>query len=590
MRLIFAIKFSRVLIFLEPVLKRFKLLRLWKIATYLTRRKGEMFTQSVYGPYLESNSNDHQYYLCATGRSGFKLHDILRRKNKSDFVFIDVGANIGLYSLLADQNPRCQQVYAIDPNPVVFDQLKKNADYNQADKIKAYNIGIADKNGIKAFFYKDWHRGLGNFLGKGDFEVQVPVRNYSFFDELHDNHRGQSFFLKIDVEGYEPEVVQQVLDSHLTDNIDEVFIEISPKWNSSEQIEFIFSAMKQIGLKEVWRSSNLEQFDIHFKRPEIYAMVDQERLRLGSWDRPGNDSPKYTICISNYNMADTLERAVSSVVEQLDDQYEVLVIDDTSTDESVKVLKMLAAKYSRFRFIALPKDRQRLLGETRNISVRAARGEYVLLHIDADDVWEPYLMDFVNLFHRIETIKEQDFYLVGQQTGIAKRSFLLGHGPYENIYRGEDRNLMFRVAEKDAVVYMDYQVFRTRLTRPPTKQFFKTVGDVWSHIMYDMRIKEPRGKYIGDALWGPFGGSQFGKKLALLRALIVIPAYIASRSKSKFNFDISWEEFMAHREKNRGTYSELMINSGGDPDISFLSPKAQEIFSYKVESVGFRNS
>ncbi len=97
-------------------------------------------------------------------------------------------------------------------------------------------------------------------------------------------------------------------------------------------------------------------------------------------------NPLYSVCVCNYNMADTLERAMTSVVEQLDNRFEVLVVDDGSTDESIHILKKLAEKYEIFRFISLNRDKSRLLGKTRNFSIREAKGEYVLLHIDADDV------------------------------------------------------------------------------------------------------------------------------------------------------------------------------------------------------------
>src|SRR3990172_7137573 len=105
--------------------------------------------------------------------------------------------------------------------------------------------------------------------------------------------------------------------------------------------------------------------------------------------------PTYSICICNYNMADTLERALVSVLDQVDRDYEILVIDDGSSDESVSILRALAGRYTALRVIELERDPKRRLGETRNISVREARGEYVILHVDTDDVWEPYIKDFV---------------------------------------------------------------------------------------------------------------------------------------------------------------------------------------------------
>ena len=145
--------------------------------------------------------------------------------------------------------------------------------------------------------------------------------------------------------------------------------------------------------------------------------------------------PTYSICICNYNMSDTLERSLSSILDQIDERYEVLLVDDGSTDCSVAIVKKLQKKYDLLRLLTLKREKNRHLGETRNISIKEAQGTYVILHIDTDDVWEPYINDFVNLFHCLEHCIKRDFLASGQQINIARRDFLLKHGPYRNIQR-----------------------------------------------------------------------------------------------------------------------------------------------------------
>ena len=62
-------------------------------------------------------------------------------------------------------------------------------------------------------------------------------------------------------------------------------------------------------------------------------------------------TPLYSVCICNYNMKDYLEKSLKSILEQLDDRYEVLVIDDGSNDGSLEVLANLEKKYQIMRFI-----------------------------------------------------------------------------------------------------------------------------------------------------------------------------------------------------------------------------------------------
>ena len=120
----------------------------------------------------------------------------------------------------------------------------------------------------------------------------------------------------------------------------------------------------------------------------------------------------YSICIANYNMSETLIASLESVLNQLDEKYEVIVVDDGSADNSVEKLLNLREKYLNLRVIPLLRDNRRKLGETRNISIRAARGKYVILHIDADDIWEPYINSFAKIYHELEKRLEiNDFML-----------------------------------------------------------------------------------------------------------------------------------------------------------------------------------
>ena len=173
--------------------------------------------------------------------------------------------------------------------------------------------------------------------------------------------------------------------------------------------------------------------------------------------------PKYSVCICNYNMANTLDLSLKSVINQLNDDYEVLVIDDGSKDNSLQVLYEIKKKFNNFRYIPLIRERARKLGETRNISIKAARGEYVILHLDADDIWDEYIQSFVSIYHEIEKrLNINDFLLSGKQIQMANRELLL-RNKYRNIYYGEDRMLWNDLAIQGKYYALDHQVFRKRI-------------------------------------------------------------------------------------------------------------------------------
>ncbi|SFP75946.1 Glycosyl transferase family 2 [Geopseudomonas sagittaria] len=89
-----------------------------------------------------------------------------------------------------------------------------------------------------------------------------------------------------------------------------------------------------------------------------------------------------SVVIPAYNYARLLPRAVESVLPQLTDSCELLVVDDGSTDDTPQVLNALQAQYpGRFRAIRKTNGGA---SSARNLGIRESRGQY-LVFLDADD-------------------------------------------------------------------------------------------------------------------------------------------------------------------------------------------------------------
>jgi len=86
-----------------------------------------------------------------------------------------------------------------------------------------------------------------------------------------------------------------------------------------------------------------------------------------------------------YNAARYLREAIASVLAQRVTDFELLVIDDGSTDETRVVAEGFAARDTRIRVLASPHAG---VSAARNTGMRAARGDYFAL-LDSDDQWMP---------------------------------------------------------------------------------------------------------------------------------------------------------------------------------------------------------
>lgn len=194
---------------------------------------------------------------------------------------------------------------------------------------------------------------------------------------------------------------------------------------------------------------------------------------------------QYSIAVCNYNMADTLERSLRSILDQIDDRYELVIVDDGSTDESVAIVEELQLDYDSLRLIELPPDPGRHLGETRNIGVRQARGEHVFLQLDADDVYEPVIQDFTTIYETFRAGLSEPFLFKGNSLTVAPKQLLLKHGPYRNLPVGaEDLDMWRRLLAADSILWLTHDSPKTEISTSTGP-----VSDLMESIRRGVRVR-----------------------------------------------------------------------------------------------------
>lgn len=88
-----------------------------------------------------------------------------------------------------------------------------------------------------------------------------------------------------------------------------------------------------------------------------------------------------------YNAARCIQDTIQSVISQTYQDWEMLIVDDCSTDNSVEIVKSLAAKEPRIKLFSTEKP-SGSPSLPRNIGIENAKGEYIAF-LDADDLWLP---------------------------------------------------------------------------------------------------------------------------------------------------------------------------------------------------------
>ncbi len=177
---------------------------------------------------------------------------------------------------------------------------------------------------------------------------------------------------------------------------------------------------------------------------------------------------RFTVAISAYNIENYVKRAIDSVLNQTFKNYELLVIDDCSTDSTMEVIKQIVGQEAK---ILQTKKNSGTAAASRNIAIENAKGEY-LLFLDGDDE-----------LYSNETLKEIDEHIKENKYDIV----YLG---YENVGHTEN---YYRISNKEN---------STREARLICDESFSVSSKVWNvEFLRNNNIRFKEGMYYEDELF-----------------------------------------------------------------------------------------
>lgn len=255
--------------------------------------------------------------------------------------------------------------------------------------------------------------------------------------------------------------------------------------------------------------------------------------------QPSNDlnsiMPFFSIVIPTFNRAALVERAVKSVLAQSFNDFEVIVVDDGSTDDTKNTLQKFSSD-SRFKYIFQENQKE---SAARNNGVSVASGDYVCF-LDSDDVYYPNHLEvlkqaieenqhapaFYHTFSDIinergEVRKKQERY-VEAENAIYKvyvnkalpdnvclpKSIAKNYRFREDIYNDEDAELFYRIAADFPVISIPVY----------TVLYYEHGGNTVNHLPsanhYYNRILSLRAYLNNPTVKGAFPEGFFEKRLS----------------------------------------------------------------------------
>lgn len=98
-------------------------------------------------------------------------------------------------------------------------------------------------------------------------------------------------------------------------------------------------------------------------------------------------SPKITIVVPAYNAGGYIKNTIDSVLKQTFSDFELLIVNDCSKDNTVEIVMDYMARDVRIRLINLPVNMGAPAGP-RNVGIKQSLGKWIAF-LDSDDIWHP---------------------------------------------------------------------------------------------------------------------------------------------------------------------------------------------------------
>lgn len=109
--------------------------------------------------------------------------------------------------------------------------------------------------------------------------------------------------------------------------------------------------------------------------------------------------PFFSIIIPLYNKENYIQEALKSILNQRFQDFEIIIVNDCSTDKSLEKVKEINSEKIRF----INHEKNKGLSATRNTGIRNAKAQFVVF-LDADDSWKPQFLEKIKIL--VDTFPE----------------------------------------------------------------------------------------------------------------------------------------------------------------------------------------
>lgn len=281
-------------------------------------------------------------------------------------------------------------------------------------------------------------------------EVDLPEEENDFFQVMRiAKNRSFKEYKKLKIEDIVINTNSGILlvDNKICDSLDE-----NVKY-TAKNIKILNSLDNFINNINQYLDQKIESENYRF-----YFKSIQKLFNLINLDNyfDSNETDKISVILANYNSEKTICNAVNSILTQTYQNFELIVIDDGSTDNSIQLLNEYK-NHPKIKIVNLPQNRGVYFA--RNVGINSATGKYITFQ-DADDISLPHRLQTQHyfyttrkpaiLFSRINHRRNNNINLLGMVTIFFEKSLFDKNGIYD-----------FTTRHSGDLEYVDRLYFRT---------------------------------------------------------------------------------------------------------------------------------
>lgn len=220
--------------------------------------------RSAYGIDLTARWDDATFLFYLQGSYGFVFSDFLKQRQR-DFVFLDIGANQGLYSILAAGNPVCRGAIAFEPVPETAEVLEANLALNRSRGVAIVRKAISDRAGRVALSVEPGHSGTASLRsGAEGGRIEIETIDAAGLEQIVPAGAPE-IVVKIDVEGHEAVVLAELMKCSFQPRIAAIFYEVDQRWVDPETLRKL---LQENGFSEFRKVGNGSHYDVLAERPQ----------------------------------------------------------------------------------------------------------------------------------------------------------------------------------------------------------------------------------------------------------------------------------------------------------------------------------